>query len=101
MSFSTLFTCLVFLCCASLRVHAARRGIALAERVDAMEYILVEQALAFTVPISPCNKFVDEVDSLPPSAPPNTGEQSSAEWVRLIFHDFITADVAAGTGYVL
>jgi hypothetical protein len=66
-----------------------------------MEYILVEQALAFTVPISPCNKFVDEVDSLPPSAPPNTGEQSSAEWVRLIFHDFITADVAAGTGYVL
>jgi hypothetical protein len=101
MSFSTLFTCLVFLCCASLRVHAARRGIALAERVDAMEYILVEQALPFTVPISPCNNFVDEVDSLPPSAPPNTGEQSSAEWVRLIFHDFITADVAAGTGYVL
>jgi hypothetical protein len=84
----------------SLRVHAARRGISLAERVDAMEYILVEQALAFTALINPCNTFVDEVDSLPPSVPPNTGEQTSAAWVRIIFHDFITADVAAGTGYV-
>jgi len=84
-----------------LRVHAARRGIALSERVDAMEFILVEQASPFTTPIIPCNHFIDEVDSLPPSEPPNTGEQSSAEWVRLIFHDFVTADIAAGTGYVL
>ncbi|KAH8881976.1 heme peroxidase [Thozetella sp. PMI_491] len=63
-----------------------------------MEFILVEQALPFTQPINPCSTFIDEIDSSPGSVPLNTGEQSSAEWVRLIFHDFITADIATGTG---
>ena len=31
------------------------------------------------------------------SADPNSGEQTSAEWVRIIFHDAITADIAADT----
>lgn len=26
------------------------------------------------------------------------GEQASAEWVRTVFHDFVTADLSAGTG---
>jgi hypothetical protein len=98
MSFPTLLICLVCLSCASLRVHAGHRGITLAERVDAMEFVLVEQALPFTQPINPCSTFIDEIDSSPGSIPLNTGEQSSAEWVRLIFHDFITADIATGTG---
>jgi hypothetical protein len=101
MPFSTLFTHLVFLSCASLRVHAAHRGITLAEIVDAMEFVLVEQDLPFTIPINPCSTFVDEIDSSPGSVPLNTGQQTSAEWVRIIFHDFITANIAAGTGYVL
>ena len=100
MSFCTLFTRLVFLSCASLVVHAAHRGITIAERVDAMEYTLVEEALLFTGPINPCSTFINEIDSTPATAPLNTGHQTSAEWVRLIFHDFITADIAAGTGYV-
>jgi hypothetical protein len=66
-----------------------------------MEFVLVEQALLFTGPINPCSTFIDEADSFPATEPLNTGQQTSAEWVRIIFHDFITADVAAGTGYVL
>ena len=33
--------------------------------------------------------------------PLNSGEQTAAEWARIVFHDFVTANVAAGTGYVI
>lgn len=66
-----------------------QRGITLQERISEMEEIMLNEQLLM-VPILPCNK----------TFPQNSGEQSAAEWVRIVFHDFVTADVAAGTGYV-
>jgi len=33
-----------------------------------------------------------------PGTPAYTGDQTAAQWVRTVFHDFITANVTAGTG---
>jgi hypothetical protein len=34
----------------------------------------------------------------PPGADDYPGDQTAAQWVRTVFHDFITANVTAGTG---
>lgn len=66
-------------------------GVSLADKVLQMErMILTPQELLFDV--TPC--------SLLAFANPASGEQTSAEWVRILFHDFITANVTAGTGSV-
>jgi hypothetical protein len=33
-------------------------------------------------------------------ANPNQGEETSAEWIRIVFHDFVTHNATAGTGLV-
>ncbi|MCJ1279796.1 hypothetical protein MMC21_007620 [Puttea exsequens] len=45
--------------------------------------------------IVPCTNYVDSTTGLPNNA---LGRQTSAQWLRTAFHDFVTADVAAGTG---
>ena len=78
---------LAFSCTIFQVLAMPQRGITLQERISEMEEIMLSEELLIN-PILPCNK----------TFPQNSGEQSAAEWVRIVFHDFVTADVAAGTG---
>lgn len=65
-----------------------------------LEHILVDNwgayASNFSSAITPCSNYVTEV-GLPAL---NSGRTTAAQWMRVAFHDFVTADVAAGTGGV-
>jgi hypothetical protein len=65
---------------------------------EEMEHVLVDNggtnSDGFIGAVSPCSNYFQDRTGI-------EGEQSSAQWVRMVFHDFVTADVAAGTGYVL
>ncbi|KAI1207825.1 heme peroxidase [Annulohypoxylon truncatum] len=65
---------------------------------SALEHILVDNwgayASNFSSAITPCDNYVTEV-GLPAI---NSRRTTSAQWLRVAFHDFATADVAAGTG---
>ncbi|KAH6671975.1 heme peroxidase [Halenospora varia] len=63
-------------------------GISLYEKLEVMERLVLDGAVG--VSVNPCSFFR--------TGNPNSGEQTSAEWVRIVFHDAITADLAAGTG---
>lgn len=77
-------------------------GSAILDGIDArdvyeeMEHILVDNSGTnsdgFINAVTPCSNYFQDNSG-------KEGEQSSAQWVRLVFHDFVTADVAAGTGY--
>ncbi|RFU35541.1 hypothetical protein B7463_g815, partial [Scytalidium lignicola] len=59
-------------------------GITLSEKIEALErQILNPTTLVFVV--TPCS--INSNDN------PNRGEQTSAEWVRIVFHDMITANI--------
>lgn len=45
--------------------------------------------------ITPCTNYVDSSTGLNNNT---LGRQAAAQWIRTAFHDFATADVAAGTG---
>ncbi|KAI0848785.1 heme peroxidase [Daldinia vernicosa] len=66
--------------------------------VSALEHILVDNwgayASNFSSAITPCDNYVTEVGQ--PAI--NSRRTTSAQWLRVAFHDFATADVAAGTG---
>ncbi|KAI2471093.1 heme peroxidase [Annulohypoxylon bovei var. microspora] len=66
--------------------------------VSALEHILVDNwgayASNFSSAITPCDNYVTEV-GLPAI---NSHRTTAAQWLRVAFHDFATADVAAGTG---
>ena len=49
----------------------------------------------FKTGIEPCTNYVDSTTGLNNNT---LGRQTSAQWIRTSFHDFVTADVAAGTG---
>ena len=65
-----------------------------------LEHILVDNwgahASNFSSAITPCTRYVTEVGD----AAINSGRTTAAQWVRVLFHDFITANVSAGTGGV-
>lgn len=69
-------------------------GIALRDMYEEIEHIMVDNgghnSDGLTNAVNPCSNFIGGTSSV--------GEQSSAEWVRLVFHDAITADLDAGTG---
>jgi hypothetical protein len=44
----------------------------------------------FILAITPCSNYVSGSQLL--------GRQTSAQWIRVAFHDFVTANVSAGTG---
>lgn len=69
---------------------ADRNGFTTRDMMEEMDRLMVETG--FMSVINPC--------STPPVASITnfTGEQNTAQWVRLAFHDAITADVTAGTG---
>jgi hypothetical protein len=71
-------------------------GIDARDVYEEMEHILVDNSGTnsdgFIGAVTPCSNYFQDRTGI-------EGEQSSAQWVRLVFHDFVTADVAAGTGY--
>lgn len=71
-------------------------GIDARDVYEEMEHVLVDNSGTnfdgFIGAVSPCSNYFQDRTGI-------EGEQSSAQWVRLVFHDFVTADVAAGTGY--
>lgn len=66
-------------------------GITLYEKVEAIERQLLDPFTLNSL-VSPCSvNFGDN---------PNRGEQTSAQWVRIVFHDAITKGIAGpGLGY--
>ncbi|KAI1132648.1 heme peroxidase [Nemania abortiva] len=69
-------------------------------QVSQLEHILVDNwdayASNFSSAITPCTRYVTEIGD----AAVNSGRTTSAQWLRVVFHDFVTADIAAGTGGV-
>ncbi|KAI3399127.1 hypothetical protein diail_7706 [Diaporthe ilicicola] len=69
-------------------------------QVAFLEHILVDNwgayASNFSSAITPCSNYVTEVGD--PAV--NSGRTTAAQWMRVAFHDFVTADVGAGTGGV-
>lgn len=67
-------------------------------QVAFLEHILVDNwgahASNFSSAITPCSNYVTEVGE--PAV--NSGRTTAAQWMRVAFHDFVTADVGAGTG---
>lgn len=66
-------------------------GISLQDKMERMERMLLTNTNV-EVSVNPCSFFRSGI--------PFAGEQTAAEWVRIVFHDAITADLAAGTGSV-
>lgn len=67
-------------------------GITLYEKLEEMERQMLNPFTLVSV-VSPCSvNFNDD---------PNRGQQTSAEWVRIVFHDMITKNIAGpGLGLV-
>jgi hypothetical protein len=65
-----------------------------------LEHILVSNFGAyssnFSTAITPCTNYVSQTGSLGA----NSGRTTAAQWLRVFFHDFVTANVSAGTGGV-
>jgi hypothetical protein len=63
-----------------------------------LEHILVDNwgayASNFSSAITPCTRYVSQTgtDAL------TSGRTTAAQWMRVMFHDFITANVSASTG---
>jgi len=59
-----------------------------------LEHLLVDthgaHASGFANAITPCKNYVNGAQTL--------GRQTSAQWIRVAFHDFVTAHVVNGTG---
>ncbi|KAH8888604.1 heme peroxidase [Thozetella sp. PMI_491] len=67
-------------------------------QVSLLEHILVDNwgayASNFSAAITPCTNYVTEVGD--PAI--KSGRTTAAQWIRVAFHDFVTANVTAGTG---
>ncbi|EMD90967.1 hypothetical protein COCC4DRAFT_194578 [Bipolaris maydis ATCC 48331] len=65
-----------------------------------LEHILVDNwgayASNFSSAITPCDRYVTQTGN----AALTSGRTTAAQWMRVLFHDFITANVSAGTGGV-
>ncbi|KAI4705879.1 hypothetical protein J4E81_000764 [Alternaria sp. BMP 2799] len=63
-----------------------------------LEHILVDNwgayASNFSSAITPCTNYVSQTGT----TGRNSGRTTAAQWMRVMFHDFITANVSAGTG---
>jgi len=66
-----------------------QNGVTLAEKTLNFERLILNPFGLNSI-VEPCSKLFD--------GDPKSGETTSAEWIRIVFHDFATADVAAGNG---
>jgi hypothetical protein len=75
------------------------QGVEQRDQMEEMEHLLVDNfdtnSNGFIAAVSPCLNYIGFA-----SDPKDRGEQTSAQWVRFAFHDFVTADRVTGTGYV-
>jgi len=69
-------------------------GISLDEKVLAIERLMLTPG-TIDFQVAPCGFLLN---GPPADSPDFPGDQTAAQWVRTVFHDFITADVATGTG---
>ncbi|KAL9113513.1 MAG: hypothetical protein Q9227_002250 [Pyrenula ochraceoflavens] len=64
--------------------------------IDALEHLLVDtsgfNSADFLRGITPCSNYVSGSQTL--------GRETSGQWQRVMFHDFVTADISSGTGGV-
>lgn len=67
-----------------------KNGISLYEKMEEIERQLLRPSGLETW-VSPCSSF--------PKG--DQGDQTSAEWVRIVFHDIVTANISAGTKSVI
>ncbi|RDW79676.1 hypothetical protein BP6252_04314 [Coleophoma cylindrospora] len=78
-------------------VGANTNGIDARDIMEEMEHIMVDNggtnSDGFVAAITPCSNYVGFASNAT-----IRGEQTSAQWVRIVFHDFVTANLAAGTG---
>jgi hypothetical protein len=69
-------------------------------QVSLLEHMLVDNwgayASNFSAAITPCTNYVTQRGD----AAATSGRTTAAQWLRVAFHDFVTADVGAGTGGV-
>ncbi len=76
---------------------AQRNGIDIRDRMEEMEHILVDNAGTnsdgFVDAVTPCSNYVGFASNAT-----IRGEQSSAQWVRIAFHDFVTGNMSTGLG---
>ncbi|TVY92382.1 WSC domain-containing protein [Lachnellula willkommii] len=70
-------------------------GVSLDEKILAIERLLLTPG-TIMFPVTPCSFTLDGPQQTIPAQ--NGSDQTAAQWVRTVFHDFITADAAAGTG---
>jgi hypothetical protein len=67
-------------------------------QISLLEHILVDNwgvyASNFSSAITPCTNYVTQTGA--PAL--NSGRTTAAQWMRVLFHDFITANISAGTG---
>ena len=67
-------------------------------QVSLLDHILVDNwgayASNFSSAITPCTNYVTEVGE--PAL--ISGRTTAAQWIRVAFHDYVTANVTAGTG---
>lgn len=65
-------------------------------QISSLEHILIDTGGAFRSgfkdAITPCTNYIQ--------GPQTTGRESAAQWIRVIFHDFVTARVDQGIGGV-
>lgn len=70
-------------------------GIDARDVYEEMEHIFVDNSGTnsdgFIGAVTPCSNYFQDRTGV-------EGEQSSAQWVRLVFHDFVTANITEGTG---
>ncbi|KUJ14226.1 heme peroxidase [Mollisia scopiformis] len=89
-------TTLLFIGAALLALSPATRATLFYPTVQAslLEHILVDthgaHASGFADAITPCTNYV--------SGSQNEGRETAAQWLRVAFHDFVTAHVDEGTG---
>ncbi|TVY15916.1 WSC domain-containing protein [Lachnellula arida] len=70
-------------------------GVSLDEKILAIERLLLTPG-TIMFPVTPCSFTLDGPQQTIPAQ--NGSDQTAAQWVRTVFHDFITADASAGTG---
>ena len=81
----------LFLQFRGLLAQTDSNGVSLDQKVLAIERLLLTPGTVI-FPVTPCSNAIAGADGSV------SGNQIAAQWVRTVFHDFVTADVAAGIG---
>ncbi|KAL8830944.1 MAG: hypothetical protein Q9191_001152 [Dirinaria sp. TL-2023a] len=89
-----IFTWLIL---ASSKVYSQQIPDPQGSTISELESILFDNVpvVGFFTGVTPCTTYIDSTTA---QVNNSLGRQSSAQWIRAAFHDFVTADVASGAG---